>query len=459
MKIIGNNKLAKYKAVVTTFAIFTMFGSGCGDDSDLFITENDTVVLNGDTSMLSENTTDDSLIGGYVHGNDGYFSLIDEGIKTEVKKQQGGTCWACCAATVMESNWKMQTGEDITIEPLSIVDECYVSDRREEGLFLASDSTRQAVGGFGLEVAFILSNGFGNYYLSEAPCLGATDYLQVINEYSNTNQINENWYDYDKEKVQYYLKENGAVSAIITHKTGSSNNNCNALNAPGEYSLNHAVAVVGYDDNFPKDYFNIPADQNGAWLVQNSLGTEFGDEGYYWVSYDTPILFSYGYALSNDYEKILSYSNWCFESINLGESTTVANHYKEVGSLKGVGTYIAENNMKIRVDILDNDFKTVLYTTEKEFENSGYHTIYLDKPINVDDYIVSVTYYGDAPIEGNAIDEFKIGGIRYRYTVDCNEDESYVLVDGTWLDMSKEGTMDIIGYEGSTNNCCIKAIY
>ncbi|MCH3944215.1 MAG: chitobiase/beta-hexosaminidase C-terminal domain-containing protein [Atopobiaceae bacterium] len=59
-------------------------------------------------------------------------------------------------------------------------------------------------------------------------------------------------------------------------------------------SYGHEVALVGWDDNIPKEYFSVtidgntytPAD-NGGFIVKNQWGTGLGDAGYYYVSYDT----------------------------------------------------------------------------------------------------------------------------------------------------------------------------
>ena len=76
-------------------------------------------------------------------------------------------------------------------------------------------------------------------------------------------------------------------------------------------NTNHAVNIVGWDDNFPKEYFGAGSqkpDNNGAWLVRNSWtnGDVAADNelldysGYFWMSYEDSSLSEAAYVFEVD---------------------------------------------------------------------------------------------------------------------------------------------------------------
>ena len=52
---------------------------------------------------------------------------------------------------------------------------------------------------------------------------------------------------------------------------------------------NHVITLVGYDDNISREMFansnasgTLPQ-RDGAWIMRNSWGTGYGDQGYFYV--------------------------------------------------------------------------------------------------------------------------------------------------------------------------------
>ena len=94
--------------------------------------------------------------------------------------------------------------------------------------------------------------------------------------------------------IKEAIQTKGAVSVGIfwddeaydgTNMTFNSSNNYQTV------GTNHAVTIVGWDDNFSAGKFSKhPPKANGAWIVRNSWGTDFGDRGYFYVSYEEPTL-------------------------------------------------------------------------------------------------------------------------------------------------------------------------
>ncbi len=56
---------------------------------------------------------------------------------------------------------------------------------------------------------------------------------------------------------------------------------------------NHEVVLVGWDDSYSKENFRkngaVP-EYDGAWIAQNSYGEEWGEGGYFYISYEEPSL-------------------------------------------------------------------------------------------------------------------------------------------------------------------------
>lgn len=364
-----------------------------------------------------------------------YYSLIDEGFETPVKSQFSGTCWAVAATYSMESSYKKEYGLDIVIDPISIVDSVYI-DGAEEGFILDIRNDKYDYGGESDQVIAAISKGDGEYYLTEAEWIdsGDRDALKrnIMTVGSICVDINDAW--------------NSRYGVINGYKT--------LHNPVPDYD--HAVALVGWDDNFSKENFRLQPSEDGAWLAKNTRGDKWGNEGYFWISYETPLDACTTFQVSKEYNDVLYYDMGHYNTLESDGTITLANVFHSPGMLKRVGTYTDIPNQKLIIDIYTEDFTDKIYSQEISFENSGYHTIELDEELSVDDYAIAITYYGDAPVEGLTwVDD--VYGISF--IASSNPGESFVLIDDEWIDMTDPVIISKLGIDYEPNNCCIKAIY
>lgn len=88
----------------------------------------------------------------------------------------------------------------------------------------------------------------------------------------------------DRDNVKLLIMEYGAVYGSYYHDDYYYKEDTAAYNCDVKGS-NHAITVIGWDDNYKKENFYLQPEGDGAWLCKNSWGTTFGDEGYFYISY------------------------------------------------------------------------------------------------------------------------------------------------------------------------------
>ena len=163
---------------------------------------------------------------------------------------------------------------------------------------------------------------------------------------------------------------------------------------PDSLDYNHAVTVIGWDDNKITD-----APTKGAWLIKNSWGKSWGDNGYFWLSYADRSSLTEAISFNklkdpSEYNNFYYYdtlgrtstSGWQ-DGDDWGAATFVARDNEQIAS---VGTYIIGNNGVATIYIYGNRsirygncyFDSLLDSVTATFGESGYYTVELPaKPL------------------------------------------------------------------------------
>ena len=161
----------------------------------------------------------------------------------------------------------------------------------------------------------------------------------------------------------------------------------------------HAVCIVGWDDTFPagsfREGYQPPAD--GAWIVKNSWGAGWGNEGYFYLSYYDQTLCgieSFEFVDDADAKKLERYGILQYDYMPAGMiSSTLfdapvyaAAVYKvdEDAALQHVSTMTGDLNATVTVNIylLDDGAESptdgrLLESVTQTFTYAGYHRISL----------------------------------------------------------------------------------
>lgn len=97
-----------------------------------------------------------------------------------------------------------------------------------------------------------------------------------------------------RQMIKEHIIKNGAITTMTAGNHSEFYNNSNAFKASA-YNCNvttkvrdHAITIVGWDDNYSKDNFAEGAkpSTDGAYIILNTYGTESFDNGYLYVSYE-----------------------------------------------------------------------------------------------------------------------------------------------------------------------------
>ena len=160
---------------------------------------------------------------------------------------------------------------------------------------------------------------------------------------------------------------------------------------------NHAVAIVGWNDSFDRNLFSNVPPENGAFIVKNSWGTEWGDEGYFYISYYDSNIGKYNSIFTaespDNYKYIYQYDPLGWTS-NYGYGNPTgwcANVFtaKSDEVLKAVSFYTTDSNCNYEIYIYTNlgsrptSSAGLVFAQSGSSATAGYHTVPLSSTIQL----------------------------------------------------------------------------
>lgn len=264
----------------------------------------------------------------------------------------------------------------------------------------------------------------------------------------------------DIEEIKENIIDNGAVYITMCFDGNYFDSNHSALYNFGTNSLNHAVTIVGWDDNYEKENFKSGSQPslNGAWLIKNSWGSDWGDNGYFWISYyDLPLNNSAYASVITDVAKVskneymLSYdytpmTNKTQPTV-VGGEYYIANVYDmsdyidEYGYIDSVMFYASNINdgYEIYIAPADNGIPDIDNLgdccAEGGITHEGYITEKLNSNFVLDDNCDSYAIIIKFNTNNSNINISSEKTIYSKYIAQVNRGESYYYSNDCWIDV------------------------
>ena len=391
------------------------------------------------------------------------YDLRNEGKVTDAKNQgKDGSCWAFSSMASLESYILGAEGKSYDFSENNMKN--LVSKNYPEGFDLTSDD-----GGNAFISAAYLSRWSGPVNEFEDPYSESSAYsptgLPVQKHVQEVLFLPGRTGPLDNEVLKRAIMEYGAVYSTLYWNQDYYQEKNHAYQYTKSLTVNHAATIVGWNDSFDRNLFTQVPPGDGAFIVKNSWGENWGEDGYFYISYyDLKLGYDENAVFTaegqNNYDHVYQYDplGWIVSKEYPGSSIAWGGNVftaERNEILRAIGFYTTDRGTAYEIYVYKNPVSGPV-NPEKVFiaqENGGYpfpgyHTHVLNSavPISAGEKFSVVIKFSNPSAPGPLAVEQPV--VRYSSNARANPGESYVSPNGVkWEDISSN----------SEANLCIKA--
>lgn len=344
----------------------------------------------------------------------GTYNANEERFVTEVKNQRNTSlCWAFSLASNLETSLltREQKYYDLSEEQLAYFWANRVNDplgNTPNDKITRTQSDYHGTGN-GRVASFFLSTWSGMTTEEKVPFQSSAVTWPDSLAYDTSAYMEDAIFSqYTVDRTKQLLMEYNSVSAMIYMLDNYYYPDTASYSCPQSGLVNHAVTIVGWDDTYSKENFPSASGVNndGAWIVKNSYGKNWGKNGYFYLSYEDKSITN---LVSNTAVTTPAYpNNYFYDGATAGTVTfpskTINNGYYVSNIFKATAgngkdeelgeivTAVPQDNTDFQIQVYtdlkntsDPTSGTPAYAEPVDYTQplAGIHTIHLNTPVKI----------------------------------------------------------------------------